>query len=61
MSIKKIKMLRNLEIKVFLDNENIIYEGNVDNAPNNILNLSYSIIKGMNPIEIYVDTKNNKL
>lgn len=58
-SYGRIDGVRLLNIKVILDDEKLIYEGEVDNAPQEILNLKYSKIGNMNPMELYVYREEN--
>ena len=55
----KIDGFRLLNIKVILDEEKVIYEGDVENAPNEILQLKYSNIGSMNPMELFVYSEVN--
>lgn len=45
---------RLLNIKVILDNTKVLYEGMIEDAPDNIKNLKYSKIDGGNPMIYYV-------
>ena len=55
----KIEGFRLLNSKVILDDEKIIYEGEVENAPKEILQLNYSKIGSMNPMELFVYSETN--
>ena len=55
----KIDGFRLLNIKVILDDEKLIYEGEVEDAPQEILNLKYSKIGSMNPMELFVYSEVN--
>lgn len=48
-----INQMRKIDIRVF-DNEKIVYEGPVEDVPEEIGKWRYSEVKKMNPIELYV-------
>lgn len=50
---------RLLNIKVILDDKKVIYEGKVEDAPNEIKKLKYSKILMESPINYYVYSKFN--
>jgi len=50
----KIGMGRLLDIKVIVEDETVVYEGKIDNAPQSIKDLNYSKIEGNNPMVYYV-------
>ena len=57
----KIDRFRLLKIKVILDDEEVIFEGKVEEAPGEILNLKYSKLGHINPMELYVYSEDNNL
>lgn len=57
----KIRSLRLLNIKVIMDDNEVIYEGMVDDAPDNILEMYYSKLIGSKPLELYVYSEVNDL
>ena len=57
----KIRSLRLLNIKVIMDDNEVIYEGMVDDAPYNILEMYYSKLIGSKPLELYVYSEVNDL
>ena len=48
---------RLVNIKVVVDENNVLYEGAVDNAPGEIRNLKYSKVKTGKEMEFYVYSK----
>lgn len=54
-----IGIARLINIRVILDDKEVIYEGMVDNAPGEIKNLKYSKIENNNPVVFYVYSKFN--
>ena len=55
----KIRSMRLLNVKVIIDDKEVIYEGMVDDAPENIREMYYSKLSGDNPIELYVYSEFN--
>lgn len=55
----KIRSMRLLNIKVIIDDKEVIYEGTVDDAPDNILEMYYSKLIVSNPLELYVYSEVN--
>lgn len=51
----RINSCRKLDIKVIKNENEILYEGMVDDAPDEIRNLSYNRVDGGNPMVFYVD------
>lgn len=45
--------IRLLDVRIF-DNDNLVYEGIIDNAPEEIKKWHYSKVEGMNPMNMYV-------
>ena len=55
-----IALARHLDIIVILDENEKIYEGNVDDAPEEIRKLKYSKVEMEKPIKYYVYSEFNK-
>ncbi len=53
MSFLRIDAIKNLDIKVIKDNE-VLYEGNVENAPQEIKEMSYKSIEQVSPMILQV-------
>lgn len=51
---RKISMFRLLDIKVINENNEVLYEGPVDNAPKDIKDLSYTKLESNFPIIVHV-------
>ena len=56
---EKIGDARLLNIEIILDDENKIYSGKIENAPEQIKNLKYSKIEMTIPMKYYVYSKYN--
>ena len=50
----KIGMGRLLDIKVIVEDETVVYEGMIEDAPQSVKDLNYSKIEGNNPMVYYV-------
>ena len=55
-----IALARHLDIIVILDENKTIYEGNVDEAPEEVRKLKYSKVEMEKPIKYYVYSELNK-
>ncbi len=55
-----IALARHLDIIVILDENKTIYEGNVDDAPEEVRKLKYSKVEMEKPIKYYVYSEFNK-
>ena len=55
-----IALARHLDIIVILDENKTIYEGNVDEAPEEVRKLKYSKVEMEKPIKYYVYSEFNK-
>lgn len=53
MAYLRIDAIKNLDIKVIRDNE-VLYEGNVDEAPEEIKAMSYKSIESVSPMILQV-------
>lgn len=51
---------RLLNIKVVLDDKKVLYEGMVENAPQNVKNLKYSKVEMGSPLIYYVYSRFNE-
>ena len=51
---------RTVNIKVILDDKEVIFEGMSDDAPDEIKKLKWSKVKGSYPMEFYVYSELNK-
>lgn len=54
-----IDSMRLLNIKVILDDKNVIFEGNVDSAPIEIRKMNYRKINMSGILELYVYSEDN--
>jgi len=53
----KINSCRKLDIKVIKNENEILYDGMVDDAPDEIKNLSYNRVDGGNPMIFYIENE----
>lgn len=51
---RKISMFRLVDVKVINDNNEVLYEGPVDNAPKDIKDLSYKKLESNFPIIVHI-------
>lgn len=56
----RIDGLRLLNIRVVLDDTNILYEGMVEGAPKEILDLHYQKVEGSSPMILYIYSNTNQ-